>query len=340
MLKLNFLSKLKNRKPKISIIIPVYNTESYLRQCLDSVSNQTLKDIEIICMDDGSKDNSLDILREYERNDKRFKVLIQENQGQGVARNKCLNEASGEYIMFLDSDDWLDLDACRTLYETAKNNELDILMFLIKNYSNETSEYYEDTCYNLDCLKNVPENKVFNYKDIGNKLFSISVSPCQKIYKREILNDVRFAENIFFEDNPFHWDALFSSKRIAYIKEHFYMRRRHETSTTAQHDHKYLDVIQISNMVVDIFKKHDVYEYYFKRLSQHIVKYPKQVYEVLQDDIKEDYFKLMKNNFMDIQKSEDYDRFIKSLDKNSKKFFLNTVTSKSPAELEELQNTD
>lgn len=130
MLKLNFLSKLKNKKPKISIIIPVYNTESYLRQCLDSVSNQTLKDIEIICMDDGSKDNSLDLLREYERNDKRFKVLIQENQGLGVARNKCLNEASGEYIMFLDSDDWLDLDACRTLYETAKNNELDILMFL------------------------------------------------------------------------------------------------------------------------------------------------------------------------------------------------------------------
>lgn len=340
MLKLNFLSKLKNRKPKISIIIPVYNTESYLRQCLDSVSNQTLKDIEIVCMDDGSNDVSLDILREYERNDERFIVLTQKHQGPGISRNRCLNHVSGEYVMFVDSDDWLDLKTCETLYKRVKSDNLDILMFLIKNYSNETGEYYEDDYYNLVCLNDISENEIFHFKDFGNKVFNISISACQKIYKKEILDDVRFGENIYFEDNPFYWDALFSSQRISFIRKHFYLRRRHETSITAKHNRKFLDVIPISNLVVGIFKKHNLYDYYFKKLSEYRVRYPKQWYEVLDDDTKNDYFKLMRENFIEIEKSEDYDRFIKSLSKNIKKFFLNTLKSESPDDLEKLQNID
>ena len=93
--------------PKVSVIIPVYNVEDYLRQCLDSVINQTLKDIEIICVDDGSTDNSLQIFREYEQKDSRVKVLTQKNQYAGVARNTGMNIARGHYYVFLDSDDFL-----------------------------------------------------------------------------------------------------------------------------------------------------------------------------------------------------------------------------------------
>ena len=111
---------------KISVIIPVYNVEKYLKKCLDSICNQTLQDIEIICVDDGSSDSSLEILRQYEAKDSRVKVLTQSNQKQGAARNNGISIAKGEYLGFIDSDDWIDLDYYEQLYNSAKTFDCDI----------------------------------------------------------------------------------------------------------------------------------------------------------------------------------------------------------------------
>ena len=117
--------------PKVSVIIPVYNVEKYLHQCLDSVANQTLKDIEIICVNDCSKDNSLDILNEYAKKDSRIKIInFEENKGPGVARNAALDIAQGEYIMFLDPDDWYELNACETAYNQIVENNNDIVVIV------------------------------------------------------------------------------------------------------------------------------------------------------------------------------------------------------------------
>ena len=95
---------------KISAILPVYNVEQYIKDCLDSIINQTMDDIEIICVNDGSLDNSLQVLEEYAQKDARIKIISQENQGQGIARNNGLKIANGEYITFIDPDDWVDVD--------------------------------------------------------------------------------------------------------------------------------------------------------------------------------------------------------------------------------------
>lgn len=112
-----------------SIIVPVYNSQEFLHKCLDSLVNQTLHDIEIICIDDGSTDDSLSILREYANADNRVIVITQQNSGPSVARNKGLSIAKGKYILFVDSDDWLEYDACCILkYELIKN-PVDIAIF-------------------------------------------------------------------------------------------------------------------------------------------------------------------------------------------------------------------
>ena len=117
-------------KPKVSIIIPVYNTEKYLRECLDSVVNQTLKDIEIICVDDGSTDGSLTILREYAEEDHRFKVLIQDNSGSGPARTLGIREAHGDFLAFMDADDYYpENDTLQKLYSKAK--EQNVLIYVL-----------------------------------------------------------------------------------------------------------------------------------------------------------------------------------------------------------------
>ena len=115
--------------PKISVIIPVYNTENYLKECLNSVINQTFKDIEIICVNDGSTDNSLSILEEYARTDSRIKIINQKNQGVSSSRNNGIKSARGEYIMFLDSDDLYKPDLCEKVVEKIDSQSPDIVMW-------------------------------------------------------------------------------------------------------------------------------------------------------------------------------------------------------------------
>lgn len=119
---------------KFSIIIPIYNVEQYLAQCLDSVINQTYKNIEIICVNDGSTDNSLKILEEYEQKDKRIKIINQENQGVSVARNTGIEKSNGDYILFVDSDDWLDINTCALLVKEINNKKSDMIYFNYYDY--------------------------------------------------------------------------------------------------------------------------------------------------------------------------------------------------------------
>ena len=117
---------MKNQKPLVSVIVPVYNVEKYLEECLDSIINQTLEDIEIICVNDGSTDNSLKILKKYAKKDNRIKIINQKNCGLGCARNSGLNQSQGDYIFFLDSDDYLNPNILEKLYPKALESHSEI----------------------------------------------------------------------------------------------------------------------------------------------------------------------------------------------------------------------
>ena len=119
---------------KVSVIIPVYNSEAYLKECLDSVVHQTLQDIEIICVDDGSTDASMDILQKYAQKDERFRILEQQHLGGGAARNLGLKEAEGEYLSFLDSDDYFELDMLQKIYLRCKEKKADVGVFGVMCY--------------------------------------------------------------------------------------------------------------------------------------------------------------------------------------------------------------
>ena len=180
-----------NYTPKVSVIIPVYNVEQYLRECLDSVVNQTLKEIEIICVDDGSTDKSLDILLEYAKKDNRITVLKQENLHAGVARNAGLAVARGEYLSFLDSDDFFELNMHNEVYKKAVNTNAEIVMFNAYLYD-DTKKQDNEVDWTLK-VQDVPE--IFSYKDIPNTIFKLS--NCwvwNRLYKSAFIkeNNLRF----------------------------------------------------------------------------------------------------------------------------------------------------
>ena len=125
---------------KISVIVPIYNDDRYLHECLDSIINQTFEDIEIICVNDGSTDESLNILKQYESRDCRVKVISQENKGVGAARNAGIKIASGEYIYFIDADDFLELTGLEEMYDLSQQMDLDLLIFKLVTFDDETGE--------------------------------------------------------------------------------------------------------------------------------------------------------------------------------------------------------
>ncbi len=250
---------------KVSIIIPVYNTSKYLNQCLDSVVNQTLQEIEIICIDDGSTDDSLKILNEYQQKDNRIKILTQKHKKQGTARNYGISVAKGVYIGFVDSDDWCELDMFEKLYKKAKDTDSDITMCAVTTFNdNNSNEFSESNTYaNLDIFPEEFLNKVFSPEDTLSFLLDICVYPPNKIIKRDLINSnkLKFPENIYHEDGAFFYDCWLSAKKITLIKHFaYYYRMYSDTSTCFSNDFYKLQNFKVLKDKKQILKKHKVYD--------------------------------------------------------------------------------
>lgn len=202
--------------PAISVIVPVYNTQKFLEKCLESIINQTFKDIEIICINDGSTDNSMSILNDYSEKDSRIKIINQKNAGLSCARNTGINNAKGEYIGFVDSDDWIDLDFFEKLYNAAKNYDADIASAGIKRVRSYKWKY------NLKIKEEeVTENtdRKFVLCDVPEKCYVWN-----KIYRLEKIKQfsLYFEAGIYFEDRCFTCEALSKLKRLVVVPDTYY----------------------------------------------------------------------------------------------------------------------
>ena len=249
--------------PKISIIIPVYNVEKYISQCLESAINQTLKDIIIICVNDGSTDSSLEILKEYAKNDNRIHIVDKINGGLGAARNSGIkylidNNINPTYIYFLDSDDWLDIQALEKLYPQSQESNSDICIMEIARYIEATNKIdKEDPWYTNKCYK-IRKNDVCSFDEIKSVLFSSCCVAYCHLYSYEFLinslweNEEFYPQNLLFEDVYPHIKSLILAKRIAFLDEALYYYRIREGSIMTSNAK--------NKRVFDIFKTFDLIE--------------------------------------------------------------------------------
>ena len=203
-------------KPKVSIIIPIYNVEKYLNRCLESVVNQTLKDIEIICINDGSTDKSLNILENFTQKDPRIIVINKENGGISSARNKGLEIVQGEYIGFVDSDDWIDSNFFERLYNCAKKYNSDISVTNVLRERKKTKSIRVK--YNKEKLY-TDKNDIFNICDCPNICYVWN-----KIYNTKFFKSTNlcFQEGMYFEDIMFTTKILHSSKSLVTVPDTLY----------------------------------------------------------------------------------------------------------------------
>ena len=196
---------------KVSVVIPIYNVEEFLNECLDSIVYQTLEDIEIICVNDGSTDNSLDILNSYAKNDNRFIIISQENGGHAVATNLGMSLAKGEYLYLMDSDDILKITALEETYNYAKEKNADFILFQSLNYDMDENKYYKTNIYSMEHIADFVDESIFDYNDLEEMIFDIPVTPWSKLYKNQFIKDIgaSFPEGLVFDDNIFFLGGSF-----------------------------------------------------------------------------------------------------------------------------------
>lgn len=228
--------------PKISVIVPIYNSEKYLKNCLDSLINEA-GDYEFILINDGSKDNSEKIIKSYK--DPRIKYYKNKNNGIGYTRNFGINKSTGENILFLDSDDYLEKDILKKLYRKQKDNNADIVIY---NY--KIIEKRKQTPIVV-----IKEDKLDDIKEI---ITNINFSPWNKMYNRKLLinNKILFPEKLKYEDVPFVIEALIKSKKITYLNEFGYNYVIHDRSETTIRDSRMFDILEILKKTKSILKSY------------------------------------------------------------------------------------
>lgn len=300
---------------EVSIIVPVYNVEKYLSFCLDSLVNQTFKDIEIICVNDGSTDNSTEVLEHYAGFDKRIKIINKENGGLSSARNAGLDAASGKYIAFVDSDDFVSHFLVERAYNFVQKKNADFAAFGFDYVVGNSLKLYES---GFSFPKGLVGKCV--YETDLNENFYTKIHPTAwcKFYSAKLIqnNNLRFCEDIIFEDLPFAAEVYLSANRMVYTNlPLYYYRAERQGSILSRRDEKTVDFITAIERVDDVFHKYGRFEKYKNALMQYNIQRSIHYFITVDGAYREKFFYSMKKYFSKFNFKE-YDRRRFAKDKN------------------------
>lgn len=324
---------------KVSVVIPVYNVEKYLKQCLESIVNQTLSEIEVICVNDGSTDGSLEILEEYAEKDVRVKVINKENGGIASTRNRGMEVATGEYIGFVDSDDWIELNMYEKLYENAKLYDSDMVMCPAHRFDDLSKELTCELSYfDLNIFDETLDNCVFDHYKTKDFLFGIPVPPWNKLYKLDFLaeTDVKFHEGLDFEDNLFFYETYLKASKISLVRDFLYFYRINRSgSFITSANERFFDVTEMFDLTEDLILKTGNQDNYMVLFSNFRISAILLRYDQVAEKYKAKFFEIIKENFKKMNPL-----CIDSLDDGNTKRYHNILNANTCREYELLKRVD
>lgn len=278
-------------KPEISVIIPIYNVEKHLHNCISSVLCQSYENFEVLCIDDCSTDSSVKIIKQFMESDGRIKLFQNKaNMGSEFCRNLAMSYANGRYIFFLDAEHSIEDNAFELLHDFSSKNELDILLFNLIEESNDERTENNFSRWNLDKYL----LKIFNVCDLDkNLIFSIPYNPCNKLYSKDFLekHDIKFSDNESgYENILFFFKCMVSADKISMLENDFYKEYRTNSDSILTGENLF-DALEISDCVLNIFLKDNaVYEYYKSAIFDYIFEFLKLRYESIDKEFKSNFF--------------------------------------------------
>lgn len=319
---------------EISVIIPCYNVQEYLEECLDSVINQTFRDIEIICINDGSTDNTLNILEKYAKDDDRIRIINQDNSGLSVSRNVGLDAANGKYICFIDSDDYFDLNAFREIYDLSEEKSLDFLIFKLINFDDDTRKTSQANYFEMKFLKDRVGDKVFSLDDVSDFLLKMNVTAPGKLFRHEFIKGMKFPEGLMWEDNPFFLEAMIKAERVYFYDKHLYFRRIRESSMVHSQTDKYSDGLIIFKIMEGILKDYDLYERFKVELFIRKLYSTFMRFSTSNPEDKEDFFKKLKEDYSNQREEAESEGFLDDALERYSVIFYSALDCENPMEFE------
>ena len=277
--------------PLLTIAVAVYNTGKYLKECMDSVVNQTYQNLEVICVNDCSTDNSLEILKEYAAKDKRIQVITNEkNLGLGVVRNVGMDAAQGEYILFIDSDDWLDLTTCEKLISKAMENDADVVFYLAYVVNGDKKKGWKKFC----------DVSHFSYplslEDRRALLKNPNAQTWSRLLKLKFMKEkgIRFPDFRFIEDEKPHWMVCLLTEKVAFEFEHLYYYRKHKGQLIQCTDKRRMLVMDVFDDLEEYLRKEKIYSFCRKEFLERKYRHYFGVFLFLDVQYREEFFKKMR----------------------------------------------
>lgn len=280
--------------PKVSIILPIYNVAKYLPKCLEGLQKQTLQDIELICVNDESPDNSLEILEKYAADDNRIKIINQPNSGPGKARNTGIDAATGEYTGFVDPDDWVDENMFEKMYNAAVNHNADVVECAVMIHEEKNNK--------TRCRKKLYPKEVMDFSDNAQKteyiLCGISAS-WNKLCRTSLLKDknIRFSNGHCSEDMIFMIGAKLFADKVVYLDEPFYHYLHRRSSLTHHKSKNNLEVPVFLGNTIDLLKRNQFYENIKEKFDIRIAKLAAMHYRKLPSENMNEYIELCRQYF-------------------------------------------
>lgn len=232
----------------ISVIVPVYNAEQYVDRCIESIINQTYSNFELLLIDDGSNDKSLEICNEWSNRDVRIQVYSKQNGGASSARNYGLDKANGEYVVFVDADDWISSKYIEFLHKAITLNDYDIVQCNLKSVENSELEQSEHVNFDFQKVREITKIEALNYR-----LYKVSV--CAKIYRKYLFDDFKFREGAIYEDDASYYIFVYRAKKIAMLNETLYFYFMSSNSVMRNENTLDLEFIKIYKERMDYFKE-------------------------------------------------------------------------------------
>ena len=298
-----------NDNVKVSLVVPIYNVERYLKKCLDSCIRQTMKDIEIICVDDGSTDKSYDIVKKYAQKDKRIVPITKKNAGYGNSMNIGMDKARGEYIGIVESDDYIERDMCAVLYNAAKKYDVDVIKSDYKIF--HTKNGREITSYEATCTEEGYYDKVL-IPTRNKVIFNFQMNTWTGLYKASFIkaNDIRHNETpgAAYQDNGFWFQTLSLAHTVMFINKAFYHYRQDNPNSSINSKGKVFCMNDEYAFIHSFIKSHSeveknfMYEYFRKMFFNYM-----HTYERIAEQYKLEYLERFSRELKAAQSSKEID---------------------------------
>ena len=291
--------------PKVSVIVPIHNASEFLNESISSVLKQSLKEIELLCVDMGSEDDSLDIINDFYQRDSRVRIFSQENADLGAARNKALDEACGDYIYFFGSGDYIARNTLKIFYNNAVENDSELVVSKMARIEGEELDYsnpgfdLENEFDDVDF-----DNFTFRYKDVKSHVLNSSFIPCNRLYKKEFLDsydDLKFQTDAAFEDIAFHVKSMLRASRISFVAKFYYRYRLNPNPNDSPS--KYLDIFEVCDNVETILRNENHFDEFTEELKLFKIT---QINNYIISADSEEYFQRAKDEYSKINLGENH----------------------------------